>query len=88
MLLASGLDRSSSPKDLLLEKSSLNKTETDFQYTYIEKFIHFRIKLVNFINNFIKASEARLVVEFFAIGTGAQGYRLLTRNAPLSEKTP
>ena len=37
---------------------------------------------------FIKASEARLVVEFFAIGTGAQGYRLLTRNAPLSEKTP
>ena len=36
----------------------------------------------------IKASEARLVVEFFAIGTGAQGYRLLTRNAPLSEKTP
>ena len=38
--------------------------------------------------SFIKASEARLVVEFFAIGTGAQGYRLLTRNAPLSEKTP
>ena len=37
---------------------------------------------------FIKASVARLVVEFFAIGTGAQGYRLLTRNAPLSEKTP
>ena len=41
LLLASGLDSSSSPKDLLLEKSSLNKTETDFQYTYIEKFIHF-----------------------------------------------
>ena len=30
-------------------------------------------------SRFIKASEARLVVEFFAIGTGAQGYRLLTR---------
>ena len=39
LLLASSLDSSSSPKDLLLEKSSQNKTETDFQYTDIEKFI-------------------------------------------------
>ena len=60
-----------------MEKNRLVHEISKHVETTVERNIHL-----------IKASVARLVVEFFAIGTGAQGYRLLTRNAPLSEKTP